>query len=490
MERRTKIVVTLGPATDGRIDELVAAGVDVVRLNLSHGDPADHVRRLELVKAAGRAAGRHVGVLVDLPGPKIRIAPLPEGGRRFVVGESVPVIDGPGVASSDQAASAAIDSGAPVVVEGSGVLGDLHIGDRIVIGDGLVSLSVVELDRSGVRARVESGGTLYGQPGLHVPSGRSGLRTPTDRDLVLAEMAADAGADFIAVSFVRHADDVVAVRRVVGARARLVAKIETAEAVEAIDEIIAVCDAVMVARGDLGIDLPFEDVPQVQKQVISRCRRAAVPVITATQMLESMTSAPLPTRAEVSDVANAVIDGTDAVMLSAETAIGAFPLEAVAVLDRVARRTEAEGRRPRRDRFAPDDTPSDARRAFADPVTIATTEAADRAAEAVGASRIVCVTRAGRTAAALACRRPAASIIAMSADDRVADALSLTWGVDPVDVDEVADSDQLVDVVVERATALGLIRSGELVVVVAGAPGASGGHGHPVTDLMRVVRTP
>ena len=486
-------MVTLGPATDGRIDDLVAAGVDVVRLNLSHGDPADHVRRLEMVKAAGRATGRHIGVLVDLPGPKIRIAPLPDGGRRFVVGDSLSIIDDAGpmtAAAVDQVSGLGSEGDGPVVVEGPDVLGDLHVGDRIVIGDGLVSLTVMELDRSGVKARVDSGGTLYGQPGLHVPSGRSGLRTPTDRDLVLAEMAAAAGADFIAVSFVRHPDDLVAVRQVIGSRARLVAKIETAEAVEAIDGIIAVCDAVMVARGDLGIDLPFEDVPSVQKEVINRCRRSAVPVITATQMLESMTAAPLPTRAEVSDVANAVLDGTDAVMLSAETAIGAFPLEAVAVLDRVARRTEADGRHPLDERSGPDSATVASRRAFADPVTIATTEAAERAAEAVGASTIVCVTRAGRTAAALACRRPAASIIAMSADSRVADALSLTWGVDPIDVDEVADSDQLVDVVVARATALGLIRSGELVVVVAGAPGASGGHGHPVTDLMRVVRTP
>ena len=337
-EPRTKIVATLGPASEQPpvLDELLAAGVDVVRLNLSHGTLESHLERLRSVRAAAERVGQVVAVLADLPGPKVRSGQFPDGGVELVNGSSVRLVP-------DHNEGRGTSDASTISVEYSSLLADLLPGDLVVLGDGAISLSVDSVDEHAVHCRVRTGGRVQGRPGVHIPSERLRLSTPTDEDLVLGRAMAESGADFLAVSFVRSAHDLRVMREAVAPmQVRLVAKVETMSAIAGLDEIIAEADAVMVARGDLGIECPMEDVPHLQKQIVRHCVERAVPVITATQMLESMINAPAPTRAEVSDVANAVFDGTDAVMLSGETAIGVDPVGVVTTMARIAARAESE----------------------------------------------------------------------------------------------------------------------------------------------------
>ncbi len=340
--------------------------------------------RLAQVRACAAELGRHVGVLADLPGPKIRAGHFPEGGVSLVAGSFVRLRPG------EQVSTAGV-----IRIDYPTLLDDLRTGDRLIIGDGAISLRVVAVGPDEAEALIETGGRTQGRPGVHLPSERMRLTTPTAHDLVLAEQAAAAGVDFIAVSFVRAASDMRAVAAVVGDRAQLVAKIETTAALANLAEILDESDAVMVARGDLGIDCPLEDVPHLQKMIIDRCVEFGVPVITATQMLESMVTAPSPTRAEVTDVANAIFDGTDALMLSGETAIGHDPALVVTTMGRIAERAERETHyrdwaarlgRIQRERWD----------SINDQITAALTHAASQAAEDVGASAILCCTsRAG-----------------------------------------------------------------------------------------------
>lgn len=479
MARRTKIVATLGPATDGaaELDAVIEAGVDVVRLNLSHGPVEEHLERLEMVRAAEERAGRPVGVLADLPGPKIRAGRFPDGGVVFNTGEYVQLEPGDGPS----------DAGT-IHVDYDTLLDDLVEGDRVSLGDGGISMRVVEQRGDSVLARIETGGPTQGRPGVHLTSDRLRLETPTDEDLELAETMAAAGVEFIAVSFVRRAHDVDRVRDVVGERALLIAKIETTSALSDLAGIIAVSDGIMVARGDLGIDCPLEDVPHLQKHIIRQCVEAGVPVITATQMLESMITAPSPTRAEVSDVANAVFDGTDALMLSGETAIGQRPAEVVATMSVIAERAEREadyaqwaerlGRLQRRG------TRSEPAVTFVDPVTAALAHAAAEAAMDLGAEAILCCTRSGRTARAMARYRPTAQLIGLSPDPATVRAMSLSWGVDPVGVGQYSSTDEMVWFAVETAVLSGRIRSGDTVLVIAGAPDRPS---RAAADVMRIV---
>jgi pyruvate kinase len=338
MGRRTKIVATLGPACDDAsgVESILRAGADVVRLNLSHGPIDEHLHRLDLVRGIAAHLGRPVAALVDLPGPKIRSGVFAEGGVDLHPGSPVRLIAGSGPSTAEL-----------ITVDYADALAEVAIGDRVVLGDGGISLEVLGVDGAGVRASVETGGRVQGRPGVHLPSTRMKMRAPTDDDLANAETVTAAGVDYVALSFVRAASDVAALRAVIGDRAGIVAKIETATALADLDAIVAAADAVMVARGDLGIDVPLEDVPHLQKHIIRTCVELGVPVITATQMLESMVDAPSPTRAEVSDVANAVFDGTDALMLSAETAIGRDHDGADRRARRVRDQLPAVGRTPR-----------------------------------------------------------------------------------------------------------------------------------------------
>ncbi|HEX6659960.1 MAG TPA: pyruvate kinase, partial [Ilumatobacter sp.] len=363
------------------------------------------------------------------------------------------------------------------------LLDDLLVADRLILGDGAISLQIVSIGPDGGQALIETGGPTQGRPGVHLPSERTRLATPTEEDLVLAERAAAAGVDFIAVSFVRAAADLRAVAAVVGDRAQLVAKIETTAALANLGEIIDEADAIMVARGDLGIDCPLEDLPHLQKTIIGRCVEFGVPVITATQMLESMVTAPLPTRAEVTDVANAIFDGTDALMLSGETAIGHDPALVVATMDRIAERAEREAHyrdwAARLGRIVRERWDS-----MSDQITAALTHAASLAADDVRATAILCCTSRGRTAKAMARFRPEARLLALSPNPRTLNALMLSWGVEPVGVDTYDSTDEIVWYAVERSVSAGLIAKGDVVVVLAGSPERLAS---TAADVLRVV---
>jgi pyruvate kinase len=475
MTRRTKIVATIGPASDSpaALERILRAGVDVVRLNLSHGPLEEHLERLARVRAAAEAVDRPVGVLADLPGPKVRAGRFPEGGVALVAGAYLAVRAGDHLS----------DAGA-MYVDYPTLIDDLRVGDRLILGDGAISMRVIHMTGDSAQVMIETGGRTQGRPGVHLPSERLRLTTPTDEDLVLAEAMASAGVDFIAVSFVRAADDVRKVRAVVARRAELVAKIETTTALANLAEIMEVSDAIMVARGDLGIDCPLEDVPHLQKAIIRRCVEFGIPVITATQMLESMVTAPSPTRAEVTDVANAIFDGTDALMLSGETAIGHDPSLVVETMGRIAGRAEAEASyrqwadrlgRVQRERWD----------SLGDQITAAVTHAASQAAHDAGATAILCCTSGGRTAKAMARFRPEARLIGLSPNPHTVRTMTLSWGVEPVSVDTYGSTDEMVWHAVERAVVAGYVTQGDVVVVLAGSPDRDVS---TAADVLRIVR--
>ena len=469
--RRTKIVATLGPAsgTPDALGALLDAGVDVVRLGLAHGSIAGHRAAIEMVRAMARDRGRTVGVLADLPGPKVRTGAFPEGGTFLAEGEEVTLTTGDGASSSDH-----------IVVDEAQLVDIVVPGATIVLGDGTVTLVVTAVDDEVVRARVESGGRLQGRPGAHLPSDRWLPSVPTPDDLRLIDEVARE-ADWVAVSFVRAPEELEKVRAALGPDGpRLMAKIETRAAVDRLDDLLAVADGVMVARGDLGIDFPIEDVPHLQKRIIRAAAARGLPVITATQMLESMVSAPTPTRAEATDVANAVVDGTDALMLSAETAIGHDPALTVETMARIAARAEqfdeqyaAGFERGLVQRRAPSTAA----------VTVAMAHAALRAADELDLAAIVCCTREGPTARAMAALRPDCRLIGASPSRATARQLTLSWGVEPIEVDEYHSTDELVWCVVEASVAAGLVHHGDTIAVLAGAPDAP----THTTDVLRVV---
>ena len=474
--RRTKIVASLGPASwdEPVLRKMIAAGADVIRINLSHGDPATQLALIDRVRQVSRDEASAVAVLVDLPGPKLRTAPFPDGGIELVPGDTIELRCGEPV--SDR-------SSIGVDLDDLGV----HAGDRIVLGDGAVVLEVESgPDGPGrpATARVRRGGRMQGRPGIHLPDGAGGMAGPTPRDLELAVTAQAAGADAVAASFVHSAADVQRLIDVLGPeRPQVVAKIETASAVEQADAIMAVADAIMIARGDLGIRLPIEDVPHVQKRLVRAAIAAGRPVITATQMLESMITAAYPTRAEVSDVANAVFDGTDAVMLSAETAVGAEPPEAVAVMAAVVTRAEREA-----DYLQWGAKLGKLRRSCelstTAKITDATSEGAWRAATSIGAAAIVCCTHTGDTARAVARFRPTVPVLAVSPSERTVRALSLTWGVTAVQGRGWTTTDEMVWFATEEAMSAGIAGPGYVLVVIGGYPGDV----DPAADVLRVVR--
>ena len=475
MTRRTKIVATIGPASDSpeMLEALFSAGVNVARLNLSHGPVESHLEKLRLVRAAADRVDHQVGVLADLPGPKVRAGKFTEGGVVLDAGAKVGLR--PGTDPSDAGL---------IHVDYATLLEDVRPGDPILIGDGGICLRVERVGDEGVDAVVTTGGSVQGRPGVHIPSENLRLSTPTDDDLVLAETMAAAGVDFIAVSFVRTAADVEQVREVVGDRAKLVAKIETSTALANMQEIIRVSDAIMVARGDLGIDCPIEDLPHLQKSIVRQCVEYGIPAITATQMLESMVNAPSPTRAEVTDVANAIFDGTDALMLSGETAIGHDPVLVVETMDAIAARAEAEAsyrqwaQRLGRIQRAQWDSSGDR-------ITAALTHAASEAAVDVGASAIVCCTHTGRTAIAMARFRPESPLIALSNNPRTVKQLSLLWGVETLALDTFDSTDAIVWHAVERVVQAGMVESGGCLVVLAGSPKKSA---DTAADVLRIVQ--
>ncbi|MDE3203180.1 MAG: pyruvate kinase [Acidobacteriota bacterium] len=471
--RRTKIVATVGPASQSPevIAAMADAGMDVARVPLAHGTVEEAVARVRAI----RAAAPGVGIMPDLPGPKIRTAAFPPGGVALPAGSVIalrPARDG------DTSTSEAIGVCHPDLV------GGLEAGDRVALGDGGVVLTVQRRTGDSVEALVHNGGRLQGRPGVTAPSGRVELDTPTADDLRRLEVLIGEGVDAVAVSFVRSAADMDAVRRAAGADCPLlVAKIETPEAVGALEQIVASADAVMVARGDLGVRMALEDVPHIQKEIIRVGVRYARPVITATQMLESMITAPVPTRAEVADVANAVLDGTSAVMLSGETAVGADPVSVIETMARITRRAEQDFDSVGwATHLAPQQVPggpvSVAR------LTAATTAAGWRAAMEQNASCIVACTRSGTTARSISRFRPPMPLIACTPSERTARALTLSWGVRTLTIGEASSTDEIVWFAVQAVVGAGYASPGDVIVVLAGSPIEP----EPATDTMRLVR--
>jgi pyruvate kinase len=426
------------------------------------------------VRASAERVGRHVAVLADLPGPKVRSGIFGDGGAHLSQGSTVRLA--PGLEPCSETF---------ISVDYPSLCDDLQVGDTVILGDGAITLQVTAVTVGRVDARVVTGGRAQGRPGVHIPAERLRLRAPTPEDLRLAKVMSAAGIDFMAVSFVRAAEDIDVVRASIGQGCpSLVAKIETAPAIADLDRILVAADAVMVARGDLGIECPLEDVPHLQKQIIRACVEAGVPVITATQMLESMITSPAPTRAEVSDVANAVFDGTDALMLSAETAIGHDPELVIETMARIAERAESTANYPqwaaRLGRVQRGSVSTPAVR-----ITQALTHAALLAATDAGADAIICCTRSGATALAMARYRPVAALLGLSPSDGTVRRMALSWGVTPLKVEEYRSTDEMVWCAVEAAVKSGAVKAGQLVAVLAGAPDQSGGG---ATDVLRLVR--
>jgi pyruvate kinase len=474
--RRTKIVATIGPASDSpeHLEALLRAGVDVCRVGLAHGEPQVHLDRIARIRAAATAVGKPVAVLCDLPGPKVRAAPFPDGGVVLVEGDTVELAPGTDGSNADR-----------IEVEYDALLDDLAPGDCVTLGDGLISLEVVDRVGDAWKAAVVAAGRVQGRPGVHLPAEKLRLSTPTDEDLELLDVLAPVGPEIVAVSFVRSAEDVRQVAGAVTGWGPLVmAKIETRAACEELPAILDAADAVMVARGDLGIDCPTEEVPHLQKRIIRTCVAWGVPVVTATQMLESMVNSSLPTRAEASDVANSVFDGTDAVMLSGETAIGHDPELAVRTMARIVERAEKEA-----DYLAWGGRLGKLQRAAEVPegllITAAITHAAWQVATEIGAAAVVCCTRSGQTARAMARFRPPCPLLAFSPDARSVHELSLSWGVTPMPSEWYGSSDEIVWHAVERTVKAGMATTGDTLVVIAGAPTPGDA---TTSDVLRVVR--
>jgi pyruvate kinase len=460
MSERTKVVATLGPAssTPEVLGGMVEAGLDVVRLNFSHGEKADHQARFELVRSVATERNRNLAILVDLQGPKIRVGLVDDDGVKLDRGQEVVL-----VAGVDRAEEPEIPVVYPALAD------DVRPGDQILLDDGAIGLRVVDVDGKRVRSRVERGGVVKSRKGVNLPGVAVSAASLTRKDRADVVTAVEAGADYLALSFVRKPDDVAEAKQAIaeaGGDIPVVAKLERPEAIDCLDEILAVADAVMVARGDLGVELAVEQVPPIQKHIIARANSLGVPVITATQMLESMVASPRPTRAEASDVANAIFDGTDAVMLSQETAIGQYPVEAVATMARIAREAEATPYLA-----AP---PPPAVGALDVPATVC--RAAVQIATDLGCTAIVAFTETGASARYVSRFRPRTPILGLTTSEAARRRMALYWGVEtatPLGVGTQVRS--MIDDADARILREGLLDRGDLVVVVAGSPGGRGG---------------
>ncbi len=472
--RRTKIVATLGPAweSEERMHALFDAGVNIVRINASHGSPEIRetwIRRLQKVRAERRAP---IGIMVDLHGPRIRVGKLPE-----------PITLSPGEVVTFAPEETASDGDIPTTY--SELAGDVSIGSRILLDDGLLSVDVTGVRGDRVDGVVRYGGLLKANKGMNLPGIDVSAPAVTDNDREEIARVVALGVEYLGISFVRRAEDMLGVRRIIPPAVRLVAKIEKDTALKNLDEIIVASDALMVARGDLGVELPFEQVPMVQKRLIQRSGRHGKPVITATQMLESMITNPRPTRAEASDVANAIVDGTDAVMLSAETAVGAYALEAVLAMNRIAMEVESHRQRPsendRRRWQMP--LPHFSRTSEGDtPIEDALAVAVSAAADMLGASAIVCFTSSGFTARTVASYRPRVPILALTAEPETYHQLGMVWGVVPVQMEHLKNYDPMWALARAELLARDMTQEGARIVVTCGVPFDEPG----TTNLLKV----
>ncbi len=451
--RKVRILATLGPASDTpeMIQRLAEAGADAFRINMSHGDHADHARRIAAIRSLESTLGRPTTILADLQGPKLRVGRFQGDRAEIKTGQNY---------AFDQDKALGDATRAPLLHPE--IFAAVEPGTRLLVDDGKLVFRVLTVSPARIEAWVETGGTISNNKGLNVPDVVLPLAALTDKDRADLAFVLDQGVDWVALSFVQRPEDVAEARRLIGGKAALLAKIEKPAAIDRLNDILELADAVMVARGDLGVEMPPQEVPPLQKRIVEAARRMGRPVVVATQMLESMINSPSPTRAEVSDVATAVYDGADAIMLSAESASGQFPAEAVEMMDRIAKSAEADPTYNARVHFTetlPDATTNDA---------IARAAAAMMAT--VGASSIVCFTSSGSTARRVARERPAVPLLVLTPSLRTARRLGLLWGAHAVRTRDVHSFAERVGKSTRMALRHHLAEKGDRIIVTAGVP--------------------
>lgn len=466
--RKTKIVCTLGPAVDSEemLRSMLQAGMNVARFNFSHGSHPEHKKRLDLLKKLRQEMNLPVAAMMDTKGPEIRLGDFEQGSVELKQGQEF-TLTTRDVLGNDQLCS----------ITYRDLPGDVSVGSAILLDDGLIRLTVLEISGGDIRCRVENSGPIKNHKGVNVPSVRLSMPylSQQDKDDIL--FAAEQDFDFISASFVRSAADVMDIRRLlssVHSTIRIIAKIENQEGVNNLSEILSVSDGIMVARGDMGVEIDFTEIPIIQKDIISQCVASGKPAITATQMLDSMMENPRPTRAEITDVANAIYDGTSAIMLSGETAAGKYPLEAVKTMDAIACRTESDINYAKRMRNTLHQQHLS--------IAAATAHAACTTAADVGADAIITVSQRGTTARLVSRFRPGTEVIACLADERVQRHMALSWGVTPILMPVASNTDELVEFAVNASKNAGLVHQGDLVVVTAGVPVGVPG----TTNMIRV----
>ena len=467
--RRTKIVCTLGPSTDKEevLRNLMKNGMNVARMNFSHGTHEEQKARLDMIKKLRKELNLPVAALLDTKGPEIRIGDV-EGGKLELKPDQEFTLTTEEMLGTEK----------KVTITYKELYKDVEPGDSILIDDGLIGMEVVRIDESDIVCRVKNGGFISNHKGVNVPGVELNMPFVSPKDLADIVFAVEQDYDFIAASFTRTAEDIMEIRKILqehgGEKVHIIAKLENKQGVKNCEDILKVADGIMIARGDMGVEIPLEEVPVIQKELIRKAMHMGKPVITATQMLDSMMKNPRPTRAETSDVANAIYQGTSAIMLSGETAAGAYPIEAVQTMAKIAERTEQDidysrEFKPRKLAEAPD-------------VTSAISHATCTTAADLKAAAIVAVSKSGRTVSRIAKYLPVCPIIGCTTDERVYRQLNLLWGVTPVVMEEANTADELFDHAVELAEQKGLIARGELVVIAAGVPvGLSG-----TTNMMKV----
>lgn len=465
--RNAKIVATLGPASSDRdtVRRLFLAGVDVFRLNFSHGSADDHRARFAILRDLEQATGRPIGILADLQGPKLRVGVFQNGPVMLAEGQAFRLDLDPAPGDAQRAS-----------LPHPEIFAALQPGAELLLDDGRLRLVVERCGPESAETRVVVGGKLSERKGVNVPGVMLPITALTAKDRRDLDLALELGADWIALSFVQRPEDVAEARALIGDRAAIVSKLEKPSAVERLDEIVELSDAVMVARGDLGVELPAERVPGIQKRIVRACRRLGRPVIVATQMLESMVEAPVPTRAEASDVATAIYDGADAVMLSAESASGKHPVEAVDMMNRIIQQVEAD---PLYRQLV------DASHSSARPggdVAEAVCCAMRRAVALLQAAAIVCYTSSGHTSLRTARERPESPILSLTPSLAAARRLALAWGVHSVHTEDVADESQMSGIACEVARREGFAEAGQMIVAIAGVPFGTPG----TTNLLRI----
>ncbi len=467
--RKTKIVCTLGPATDNEdvLRQMMLAGMNVARCNFSHATYDEHKKRMDMIKKLRKEVGQPVAILLDTKGPEVRVKNFKDGRVTLEDGQLFTLTDDEVEGTKDK-----------VSVTYNRLYEDLEVGMRVLIDDGLIEMQVEQVDRTNIVCRVINGGTVSNHKGVNVPDVDLSMPYISDKDREDILFGISQDVDFIAASFVQKKEDILQLRRLLekngGSDIKIIAKIENAQGVTNIDDIIEVSDGIMVARGDMGVEIPYEEVPVIQKKIIKKVYRTGKQVITATQMLESMIKNPRPTRAETTDVANAVYDGTSAIMLSGETAAGSYPVEAVKTMVRIAERTEQDVDYRKRFYQSARETDTD--------ITNAICHASCTTALDLNAKAIVTVTKSGTSARMLAKYRPESDIISCATTEKVCRQLSLTWGVTPIVIKEEKEVFNLFDKAIQAAVKMKLLQTGDLTVITSGVPiGVSG-----TTNMMKV----